>query len=556
MSAARANQAPDLFLPLTILSRYLYFLGRRPLSASNSHFLTRRIRGLQTLSAFLQDRDDPMIEQLAGQLLALTSANLFRQSTTLQMALKQRTAETLPRGIVVSSEAPDLAFWQGIQKILLIFGPGIGIGDETICFRIAAALRAMIPSAAIEVLSSYAGLWNGVPHVSSVKTYRGDRELVEAFRAVHETNDLIFFADFEPSGLTPSVCHEPAIGRFVELSLGTRAISAFDARSRQLFRMPAVDPYFANFYTCLERMLRWLGAGGSLFPEPLIKRTPDGDAKKELVVLVSPFTSKEDPSEGYWSRLIAQMIPPELPRPVKIVIDTGATHASASFAWALSRSALSHAHPDLRCQTAHCETGRNVPLPEMFRCVQEADVVVTADSFPAHAAAAFGRLTFVLGRQGVENWRAPSPASFYLPAEAPVNQIASAIRSVLRVSHTAASEPVRPDLRNTRKFQSLRGATALVAETLATAHPWETLVRRWEQFTAIYRESTSGISEWPDELAVLLADRPYPQLCGLAPARDSEAARIWLADEFSLWTNSNLYKYLGLQPAAKADGES
>jgi hypothetical protein len=316
--------------------------------------------------------------------------------------------------------------------------------------------------------------------------------------------------------------------------------------------MPAVDPCFSNFYGCLERMLRWLGAGID-FPEPALAGSFRSEAKNELRVLVSPFTSKEDPSEGYWSRLLARMLPGELVRPVRIMIDTGGTPASASFAAALSRSAKSFDHPDLRCETVSCETGRNAPLDAMLGCIGQADLVVTADSFPAHAAAAFGRFTFVIGRQGVENWRAPSPMSFYLPAEAAVGRVASAIREVIRASHLGSPTSLRQSPREGPVFRELRDATELIAAAVAADCPWPELVLRWSEFTTTYHKAVSVVEDWPQEFALLLSDRPYRQLCGPPPERASEAARTHLADEFSFWTNSNFYKYLRLPTAAPGE---
>jgi hypothetical protein len=551
MSARRVHQARDLFLPVTLLSRYLYFVGRRPVSASNSPYLARRIRAFQTLAPFFQASNDPALHRVGDELRALTVANLPRLSGVLHAGLKGRTAETLPSETVVSAEAPPASFWSGCRRALLILGPGIGIGDEIICFRIPAALQSLAGGSSVScsVLSAYDSLWDRVGTVAGAATYHGLDELVHAIRGA-ATDDLLVFIDFEPSGLLPSICYEAGCygggaPRFVELSLGTRSLAILDAANQRVHRMPLVDPYYANYYACLQHMLQWLGAPSLNFADAIlpVKKAEPG---REFTVLVSPFTSKEDPSQIYWSRLISHMIPPDLPGPVRIHIDTGATPASASFARALAQSSANWEHPDCRCLVAGSASGGGpTPLREMLDWICRADAVVTADSFPAHASAAFGAPTFVIAREGFENWRAPSWNSLYLPAEASPLRLARAIGSVLR--SRLLSRPALTD----RSFEFISSNAQTVAETLERpGSEWDKIASAWEEFSAALRPMAARIEEWPDELAALSEDRSYNRMCDSFPARDCPGGRAWLSNELFFWTNSNAHKLSRMQPAS------
>src|SRR5690242_5803364 len=124
----------DSLLPLTLLSRYLLFLGRRPVSSSNSHFLQSRIAALQSLAWRFENSPNPVVRTVAAQLRSLTCANFHRLGPAMQIALVGYSCDDLPRDFIVSREKPELDGWRDAQRVLIVFGPGIGVGDEILCF--------------------------------------------------------------------------------------------------------------------------------------------------------------------------------------------------------------------------------------------------------------------------------------------------------------------------------------------------------------------------------------------------------------------------------------
>jgi hypothetical protein len=547
MFPTEQGQAPDLLLPLTLLSRYLFFLGRRPISTSNTGFLTKRIHALQTLVPLLQNRDDQQLDAIASRLVELTPANLFRHSSAIQHALKKRVAKNLPRDIVVGRECPPQDFWRPIRRCLLVLAPGIGIGDEIITFAIPSCLHRLVPDMEITVLSMYPGLWDGIAHIKTVLNYHTAAELVSALRNSGDY-DLVFLADFEPPGLMPAICGEPAVTRYMELSLGTRSLSCLDNTCRELFQMPVLESYNVNFYECLHHMMSWLGVPGRL-PH---RHSLDGtfravrDVPKNFVIVVSPFTSKEDPSERYWSQLLAGMLPAEISRPVRIMIDTGASSASESFAVALSRSARTQ-HPNVNCQVARCRTGRNVPLDEMMCCFRSAD--------PAHAAPLFGCLTLVIASKGVENWRVPSPASFYLPMEASAARVAATIRAILREFAPTPHNKCAFTPRSSRECLRLRQVSLDVEEALQSQTSWSELHTLWNRFSGCYAELLASLHHWPEPYSMLFSDQDYQKLWIPFPKRDTDLSRIHLQNRFRDWLSSNLHKYAAFETTTRQGEE-
>lgn len=550
MAAGQSPVAPDLQLPLTLLLRYLFFLSRRPVSASNSGFLNRRIAGLQSLDGFLRNRDDRDLNQVAEQLEALTPASLFRLAPTIRSLLKDRLREDLPPDVLVHPLPPPPSFWKGLRRITVIYGPAIGIGDEMICFPIPACLRLLAPEAQITVFSAYADLWTRVDGPDLVKHYTSLREMVTELRAPRDANDLILLVDFESPGLIAAMCEGPAVERYAELSLGARTLSLLDASSLEIYQMTGMEACSVGYYTCLDRMMAWMGVTRPL-PDRrgLLKKAGREGRASEFTILVSPFTSKGDPSERYWSSLLTDIIPAEFPGRVRIRLDTGATPASESFAVALCRSIRRQEHPDVQCEVMRAETGRNVPVAGFLTQLSGADMAITADSFPAHAATFFDCLTVVIAGRGAENWRAPIHRGFYLPAEAPAALTRDAIRAMIR-EHGAEprSRPAGFGPGETREMERLRLAAARVSDVSARDASWSELATSWNEFAGALSAAAMALEGWPAHFDLLFGDRDYTRL--IAPVRwlDSAETRLHLAARFDEWRSSNLRSYLDLSP--------
>ena len=560
MAAGQRPAAPDLQLPLTLLLRYLFFLSRRPVSASNSEFLNRRIAGLRSLVGLLRNRDDRELEQVAEQLDELTPANLFRLGPAIRGLVKDRLREELPRDVLLRQSPPPPRFWSGVRRICVLFGAAIGIGDEVICFPIPACLRRLAPQAHITVSSAYTGLWSGVSGPDSATHYASLRELAAELRAGSAAHDLILLVDFESPGLIAAMCEEPAIDRYGELSLGGRTLSLLDARSREIYQMSGqmsgqmigMDAYCTGYYACLDRMMAWMGVTGQL-PErrKLVTRPAKDTPAREFTILVSPFTSKGDPAERYWSSLLTNLVPAELPGRVRIAIDTGATPASESFAMALCRSIRRQEHPDVRCQVMRSEVGRSVPVAEFLMQLGSADMVITADSFPAHAAALFDCLTVVIAGRGLENWRAPIRRGFYLPGEAPAALARGAIRELLgEYGAEPSSRPARFGPADTRELERLIQAAAEVSDGLACAAGWMVLITTWNEFAVALSAAAASLDGWPAHFDLLFADREYLSLFTPVTWPDSAETRQHLAARWDEWKRSNLRSYLELKQRA------
>jgi ADP-heptose:LPS heptosyltransferase len=534
MARARESTSvnPELRLPATFLSRYLFFLGRRPVSAANAHYLHSRIDALKSLVATFEET---ALQSVADALRALTPANLIRVAPRLQGELSPYLQWRTPRDLVGSSHAPPPSFWNGVRRLAVVYGPAIGIGDEIVTAPLPAALRRLTSDAQITVMTAYRDLWEELAPAEDAIVYRDVRTLIDALRG--DAYDAVAFVDFEPPGLLSIVARDASLPRFLELSLGTRTLSLLDNETRRLYQMPSPAPYAENFYDAMRGMLQWLGAGEVARPP----RTTSHDAAQDeheaqLRIVVSPFTSKEEPSEVLWRSVLTSMIPPELATRTSIVLDSGPNAGTRAFAIAL--------RDPLRASGLTCElaaNGRAASLGEMLAQVRAADVVIAADSYLAHAAPAFGVPAFVVARDGLDAWRVPSPGNFYFRSHDDAARTGAAMQALLRERFGVA--PRMSPLSQTDS-RTLRDAASALEEALLNAST-DSLFDAWQRCFDAHNAVLASLPEWPRDYAAIASDQRYGRLMPRAPHRadiDDAELRAHLAARFAECANSNLWK--------------
>jgi hypothetical protein len=548
MTQSESPQA-TLLLPVLLLKNYLHFLSRRPISGSNLHFKTGRIASLQTLAPFLLSSGVESIEDCVAMLRALTTTNLARFAPQILRGLHRYKEPELPRNIVVSNSPPPPAFFNSVRRAVIILGQGIGIGDEILTFPLASALRRRMPAdASLSVLSSYRDLWRDVEGVESQGLYDGLGELVEKMRC--GDYDLVAMVDFERPGLLSTLCKEPAVTRYIELAMGLRELSALDKAACRVWKLEHPDPYFANFYHHMERMRVWLGDEQPHPSDRSMAAVPKTGAGREIAIYVSPFTSKEDPSQQFWSELLLAMLPEELSPglTVRFEIDSGANYATGAFARELAESIemAGRAGVSARAASTIGVAGSLLSLADAMQRIAKTDIVVTSDSFPAHAGQLYGKLTLVLAREGVENWRAPAPGNFYLRAGAPIADLIDQARVLL--SDLGETCVIETSVARTPAIRALRRSAHDLhcAFDLADAEiDCEALRRAWTESREATLEVVMEAENWPSGYSVLLADNDYRNLLPVFPAGDvtSAASLLHLRCRAAEWRNSNLLKY-------------
>src|SRR5688572_3091986 len=92
-------------LPALLLSRYLFFLSRRPMSGSNGHYLHQRIRSLQSLASTLDQFGSPAVASGGALLRGMNPGNVHETAERLQLHLLSLARTSIPPAYIVADTA-------------------------------------------------------------------------------------------------------------------------------------------------------------------------------------------------------------------------------------------------------------------------------------------------------------------------------------------------------------------------------------------------------------------------------------------------------------------
>ena len=545
---------PELKVPVVLLSRYLYFLSTRPISRSNTHYLQTRIHGLKSMSQFL---DAPEASASKKILATLAPGNLHEMAERLQLSLSPLSMTEVPRSYFAADKAPPADFVGAAGRILLLLGPGIGIGDEIVTFPLPRWLIAANPGAQITVLTAYADLWNSVGGVTRVAVYNDYHAIVRAMRGDSDLGlfDLVVFVDFENPQLYEAITYEQRVAKYAEISLGGRILVAVDNRQRRIYRLAMPTFSLRNVYDSVEWLARGLGAcaeGVSRYGAATAGHSPVPDGP--IVVFVSPFTSKYDPSPRYWSHLLTRLVTSDGARPLRFVLDAGPNLGTKRFSSEVTRAAAARCTRSAASFEVAASAGTGgLSLAEVFAQLEQAHVILCADSFTAHAAALTDATSLVLATPGLEYWRVPHQRSFRFDAQAPLADVSAAMRLVL--AHAGAGAPQddgRPVAGD--EARQLVDCDQQLASDLAGEAGFTASLATFQRFAALRRAVAERAAGWPAGARELVRDDLDGAGLGGLGALDGPPVPeqlhadgvLHIEDQWRQWRGSNLCKYLGI----------
>jgi ADP-heptose:LPS heptosyltransferase len=548
-SSPRVAPTGTTLLPAMLLSRYLFFLTQRPISRSNTHYALQRIHGMQALGPLLAEGGHEQLTTSIRLLQTLDPRNIYEVAERLQLTLLPFACAELPTTYISAEAPPPPDFLRSSNRIVLVLGPAIGIGDEIVVFPLSQWIKRANPDAHVTTLTAYEGLWDGVPGVDRLLTYPDHAALVDTIRGRGEagTADLVVFVDFEYAELYRAIAAEAEVARYVELSLGARILTAVDNRASWTYHQTLSAAYFRNVYDGFDELARRLGVA----PDPADRVEPDAGRVHdgELRVFVSPFSSKYEPSARYWSTLLASLIPDGARRAVQFVLDVGPNATTQRWAAGVARAAAARTQqPTVTHTLAAVDEARRFSLPAVFAELRRADVAVCADSFVAHAAPRLGCSTLVVASPGLENWRVPSGHSYYFDADRPLGDVVSAMRQILDLHGIRSAATTRPDVGGAER--SLAEADNELGRAVSNGADGAELCRAYQDFTAAHAKVIARVAEWPPAAAPLADDYAYDLPTrslndnGAVAAGLEADQRRFVQNQWLVWRNTNLRKYI------------
>src|SRR6266566_5221229 len=325
---------------LHLLRAYQAVIAGRPLEAGNREFLASLIRSSTQLGDALANSPRRSGQPSSGVDDVLDLLAQQRPETAKHLARRvMHVLHGLEREIRGIDGSPDL-YLRGPLPVLrpdyddiqILFGNGLGLGDQIACYRLVSELRDRYSGATSTVYTLYPKLWDQLlPGIREV-SYR-DRPLrpFEDF-ASHPAHgaELIVIVDFDCFDLHRRVIAHRTGRDVVEVSLGRLTAWMRRHGSPWIHFETFEEPSYRNYYYFLDAITRRLLALPSdlpWIPKAPAPRKQSGSGR--IMVLLNPFTSKPSTlSPADWSgfvRTIRRVTPPS--SELDVAVFPGLDHA-------------------------------------------------------------------------------------------------------------------------------------------------------------------------------------------------------------------------------------
>ena len=408
---------------LQLLRAYESVVSVRPLQAGNREYLLSLIESAQALWASVaRDREAAALPELAGigRLLAAqgigNAERVASDVVRLLDSVRDRTPGRQSAGVFLRGTLPPLADRYG--SIVVVFGPGIGLGDEVTYRGLVEAIADRYEGAAVSVFSLYPGLWSRLLPRVSAHHYR--RRPLHPFshlasrRRSAEGRQLVVLLDFEFFDFHGWVVPRKPYRDVVEASLGRSDVWFVrgDSPWARYEQIGTGTNY--GFVHALTQRLVPMSPARVWRPISGVRR--GRAARSSRTLLLNPLSSKPLPfPPSGWARVVDRTASALSGVALEVRVFPGLHEASRVYAadvcrlinrsgWA-SASLLTGADGGaLRPESA---------MPALVSSLRSTDLCVTLDTFTSHVVPLFGVPTLnVTYRENREFW-VPSPWSFY-----------------------------------------------------------------------------------------------------------------------------------------------
>lgn len=295
-----------LFRLLHLAREHAVGVAFRPISFENRIYLRERTREINNLGREI----NALIPELkpAWQSIAKGVAELLSG-----MSIKH-DQEDFAQIIPACDQTKYRDFWEdavtyipanrgpllqkkGYEKIIVVIGPAMGLGDEISCFEFVKSFKTAFPGSTFELYSFYPELWRTVSSESRVHSMVGrpmaafdriDKEIGQG-----ETDGiLVVFVNFSGLYLHLAFCLERIKPDIVEVAVGKGTMWYSSGKGGPTQIDQAMDSVYPGNGAALRKLaIRLVGNKKSSNTEPWDFRVGSGGEIFRL--LVNPFTSKE-----------------------------------------------------------------------------------------------------------------------------------------------------------------------------------------------------------------------------------------------------------------------
>jgi hypothetical protein len=306
---------------------------------------------------------------------------------------------------------------QGYDSIVVVFGPGIGLGDEVTFAQLVRGVVEAFPRTRISIFTLYPGLWRSLNRRVREEQYRGDplRPFVSVAERPFRGRQLVVFADFDLFEISTKVVPARPWRDMLELALG-RGEARFVGGGSPWVRYEEFSSSLHNNYAVVRAFTE------RLLPKPEGRPSWEALARPRFrvsprrSVLVNPFSSKPLPLEPEdWSRFIwesRRLLTTSAA--VDVVLYPGLSSRTQAYA-ATAAALMAEGGASARILGAGDESGISPfnALPRLVVALRRADLCLTLDTFTAHLAPLLGVPTIVVAYADNTRFWVPSEWCFH-----------------------------------------------------------------------------------------------------------------------------------------------
>jgi hypothetical protein len=408
---------------LHLLAVYEAVIAARPIGPGNAEFLDVLLAAAYSLAErAMHDSAEP--DGLAGLATLVGAQNLSNArelASRLLRVLGSPRRRRASRSLYVPAAIPALS--REYRSVTVIFGPGLGMGDE-ISFRLfVRSLADRSEPGALTVFNLYPGLWDElVPGVRALH-YRGHP--LRPFLGLDARGDparreLVVLIDFDGYHLHERLGLSAPYRDVLEIALGLRRAWFVRGGSHWIRVAEVQDALVANNYWVVRQLTTMLsGEVGNSPPWEAIRnvRRDRIAGCSETVVLFNPFSSKEvGVTPDTWARLFAAIGVVLRGSILRLVVFPGTSEATQANARALcDRLAARGISSELMTTPEKESLTPFNAIRALVAALRSVAYCVTIDSFPAHIVPLFGVPTLVVALKDNREFWVPTKHALYVP---------------------------------------------------------------------------------------------------------------------------------------------
>jgi hypothetical protein len=462
-----------------LLRMYESVIAVRPLLGGNREFLESLLASCRVLAQVVADRRDGVPRDVVSTIkgwvahqhadnAAVTARELVRAIDAAASSGGGRADPLFVRSL------PKLADDYG--RITVVFGPGIGLGDEITFAQLVRALVQRYADARTRVFTLYPGLWRALQSRVHEQQYR--RRPLRPFSQLavggDRARELVVLADFELFALTGELVKRRPGRDVLEISLGRREVRLARGVSPWTHFEQLERPDLGNYSVLHDYAERLVGGSPLDLWRPFARPSPR-PRRSRLSLLLNPLSSKPLPyTPEEWARLIRRIADATGSSPLHVLVNPGPDATGEAYAEAI-RTRLERA--GIAADLVTAGGGRPLTpfnaLAAFVATAGSADLCLTLDTFAAHLAPLLSTPTVVVAYAENRQFWVPSPWAFYALLDEADARVPALAGRLLRNALGDVSPAARASGTNlaeaTSRVERRGGSTALQALCSALA---------------------------------------------------------------------------------------